>query len=33
MEFEWDPRKAATNEQKHGISFQEAWESLGDYFR
>lgn len=24
IRFEWDPRKAATNEHKHGISFKEA---------
>jgi len=30
MEFEWDPRKAATNEQKHGISFQQAATVFGD---
>ena len=24
MEFEWDPGKAALNEQKHGLSFDEA---------
>ena len=24
MEFEWDPRKAAANERKHNVSFQEA---------
>ena len=24
MKFEWDPRKAATNLRKHGVSFDEA---------
>ncbi len=24
MEFEWDPRKAAANFDKHGVSFDEA---------
>ncbi|HEV7784053.1 MAG TPA: BrnT family toxin [Thermoanaerobaculia bacterium] len=24
MEFEWDPRKAATNLRKHSVSFDEA---------
>lgn len=24
IRFEWDPRKAASNEKKHGISFEEA---------
>jgi len=24
LEFEWDPRKAAANPRKHGISFDEA---------
>ena len=24
VEFEWDPKKATTNEKKHGISFSEA---------
>lgn len=24
MNFEWDPRKAARNFRKHGVSFQEA---------
>lgn len=24
MEFEWDPRKAAANQKKHGISFDWA---------
>lgn len=24
MHFEWDPRKAALNEKKHGVTFEEA---------
>jgi Uncharacterized protein conserved in bacteria len=34
VKFEWDPRKAATNLRKHGVSFDEAmtvfadWESI-----
>lgn len=24
LRFEWDPRKAASNERRHGISFEEA---------
>ncbi len=24
MRFEWDPNKAALNEEKHGVSFREA---------
>lgn len=30
MDFEWDPRKAATNLQKHGVSFTEAGTIFGD---
>ena len=30
MEFEWDPRKAATNLVKHKVSFEEAATSFGD---
>lgn len=30
MEFEWDPKKAAANEQKHSIPFQEAATVFGD---
>ena len=30
MEFEWDERKAATNERKHGVSFHEAASLFGD---
>jgi hypothetical protein len=28
--FEWDPDKAAANEQKHGVSFAEAATAFGD---
>lgn len=24
LRFDWDPRKAATNERKHGVTFEEA---------
>ena len=30
MEFEWDQRKALSNEEKHGISFPEATTVFGD---
>jgi uncharacterized DUF497 family protein len=30
MEFEWDPRKAAANNRKHNVSFQEAVTIFGD---
>ena len=30
MRFEWDPKKAATNLRKHGVSFQEAATVFGD---
>lgn len=30
MEFEWDPPKAATNHEKHGVSFHEAATVFGD---
>jgi len=30
VEFEWDPRKAATNLVKHGVSFEEAGTVFGD---
>ena len=32
MEFEWDPKKAADNIQKHGVSFQEGITVFGDPF-
>jgi uncharacterized protein len=30
MEIEWDPGKAAANEEKHGVRFEEAATSLLD---
>ena len=30
LSFSWDPRKAASNERKHGISFEEAVTAFGD---
>ena len=30
MKFEWDPRKAAMNLRKHGVSFEEASAVFGD---
>ncbi len=30
IEFEWDPRKAAANLRKHGVSFHEAATVFGD---
>jgi uncharacterized protein len=30
MKFEWDPKKAAINVQKHGVMFQEAATVFGD---
>lgn len=30
IDFEWDPAKARTNEEKHGVSFFEASEVFGD---
>lgn len=30
MEFEWDPDKAASNEEKHGVSLDEASTAFGD---
>jgi hypothetical protein len=30
LRFEWDPRKAATNRTKHGVSFEEASSVFGD---
>jgi len=30
MEFEWDDGKAAANEKKHGVLFQEAGTVFGD---
>ena len=28
--FSWEPRKAAGNERKHGVSFEEAVTAFGD---
>jgi uncharacterized DUF497 family protein len=30
IEFEWDPRRAASNLGKHGVSFEEAATVFGD---
>ncbi len=30
MQFEWDPKKAASNFAKHGVSFDEASTVFGD---
>ena len=30
MQFSWDPRKAAANTRKHGVSFEEASSALSD---
>lgn len=30
MRYDWDPKKAASNFAKHGVSFQEAATVLGD---
>ena len=30
MSFEWDPKKAAANSKKHGVSFEEATTVFGD---
>jgi uncharacterized DUF497 family protein len=30
LKFEWDPRKAASNLSKHGVSFQEALTVFAD---
>jgi uncharacterized DUF497 family protein len=32
VQFSWDPRKAATNTRKHGVSFEEASSALSDRF-
>lgn len=32
MEFEWDPRKAASYRAKHGVSFHEVATVFGDPF-
>ena len=30
IRFDWDPKKAAENEQKHGVSFEEAQSVFAD---
>ena len=30
MRFTWDPRKAASNFRKHGVTFEEAATAFGD---
>ena len=30
--FEWDPKKSASNEEKHGVSFEEAKTVFTDQF-
>ena len=30
VKFEWDPGKAASNQEKHGVSFEEASTVFGD---
>ena len=30
LSFEWDPRKAAANHRKHGVSFEQAIPVFGD---
>jgi len=30
LRFEWDPRKARTNQQKHGVSFEDAMHVFDD---
>jgi uncharacterized protein len=30
LRFSWDPRKAASNARKHGVSFQEAAAAFAD---
>jgi uncharacterized DUF497 family protein len=32
MQFEWDPEKDQQNQDKHGISFDEASTVFGDLF-
>ena len=32
MSFEWDPKKAAANRRKHGVTFEEASSALRDSF-
>ena len=30
LTFEWDPKKAESNREKHGVSFEEAATAFGD---
>ena len=30
IHFTWDPRRAASNQQKHGVSFEEARSAFSD---
>ena len=30
LEFTWDPKKAASNLEKHGVSFEDASTAFGD---
>jgi hypothetical protein len=30
LRFEWDPKKARTNQKKHGVSFEEAKSAFSD---
>lgn len=36
LRFEWDPKKARTNQEKHGVSFEEAesvfWDEQALFF-
>ena len=32
MQFEWDPEKDQENQDKHGVSFDEASTAFGDMF-
>jgi uncharacterized DUF497 family protein len=32
MHFEWDPKKATANRNKHGVTFEEASSALRDVF-
>jgi uncharacterized protein len=32
ISFEWDPKKAASNQKKHGVSFEEARSVFYDEF-
>ncbi|MGD0958179.1 MAG: BrnT family toxin [Methylomonas sp.] len=32
MHFEWDPKKAASNRRKHGVTFEEATSAFRDLF-